>query len=220
MPYATADCDVCGIILPRNELFRVTETRVVGSYVNGGSKTKTGDIYLCNQHWEIRRAAIAAANRRRIVGWSILTLIAVGIVGWIASARPSPKETSTAPAAIQVNQTTGPDAAALATSSPSALPPTPSPDIQQPEPLSNAPSASSSSAGLDDYSTDIQVAIRSALNSGEPKQWRDGDQTGWITVSELGGRDNTCRSFQVVHGDVKDQAINVCRHTDGIWSPR
>lgn len=222
MAYGSAECEDCGVILTKDELTKIPETRVIGSYSNGSNKTKTSDIYFCEGclSGRIERARRRRAQDRRNAIIGCLIIAAIVLTVWFQLDHSNTMApTSASPAASSSVHSEAANAPQLAAAAPTPPPAPEAPTGPPPTP----PFSTSASERVQaeppgqSYGPEIADAVLAALASGQPQAWNTGSDQGWVIVSTLGGRDSVCRKYQVARSGSLGPTMEACKSPDGGW---
>lgn len=237
--YAIWECRDCGIQLPKNQLTRISEERMVGRktgrFASGASNERveyrTDDLLLCNKCKELRAARIAAARARaRARLFGVILLICAGIAAILLFGRSSSDSPSKGLAVSKAPDSSPPNPPVNLASESAA---TTAPETPvQPEPsLSQSPEGQAPQSPLSSVTPEgepaLRIAVGNTLNSGHPDMWRseDGQTSGSVSVSEptmVGAQ--SCRTIRYTvrraGEDWTSPDFTACTAGGGVWHPQ
>lgn len=243
MRYAEVQCGDCRLILPANQMYKVTDRVKSGESVAPVTRFSTsGSPYRDTEttiHYAHRAKLVCPDCKRRrfrnAVLKGVVTILAIGalfVYGAISkrdqSAAPKNLFDGVNAAATETpGMTDGADAETAADNIDTA--PTDERDVRirddKPTETANEPAAEPGPEVADA----IRAATVEALAQVKPVRWKMDDYRGWVTVSELQvGSANECRNVSATIG-LKEQDENEhqasspmiwCKSDSGEWAPK
>ncbi len=135
---------------------------------------------------EVRRSGMEQTSRIAVIGGTVVLLIVLGLIGWVASKR-APAPSASAPASSSApaseSQTPGQSSAAQPVTAAPVEASAASPESNRPTPDSGAPASASTTAGAAPQATPPAAA---AVASG--LRLVVGERPSWVEVTQADGR--------------------------------
>jgi cytoskeleton protein RodZ len=137
---------------------------------------------------EVRRSGMERTSRIAVIGGTVVLLIVLGLIGWVASKRaPAPPASAPASSSAPASESQAPGQSGVAqpaTAAPAeAVASAANPDSNRPTPETSAPASASTSAGTAPQATPPAAA---AVASG--LRLVVGERPSWVEVTQADGR--------------------------------